>query len=497
MSEESTNKNKIPFKFPSNAVLVAHGDIDTSERVRQDFDPKYLNELAESIMAYGLLHPPTVDEKYKLIGGEQRFRAMRDVIGSEYIPVSIMSVPKADRLELELEENFRRRDFDWKESVLGIARLHDYKRKNHVRMGKAWRQADTAKLLGLSSHAHVSHVLVIAPLIEKNDQEIVGCMNIKQAWDIILRRKEQEANEIKAKKYQLPAKVSEAPKTPAKSKVIKFDDLDGLDSLDSLTDAPAPVSPITPELSDIPAVIPLSEWLKKESDQNMGPGSLMAQLDAESVDHIICDPPYAIDVNTMGLKNVDEIADTHDVEQNVSLLANFIPLAFRALKPGGFLAFWYDNVHWEFLYKTATAAGFAVQRWPVVWCKEHQCRNQSASHNYTKATEFAMICRKPGATLATKANKNFFQADGSIERKLYSNPFSKPQEAWEFMLKHIAHKGQTVLDPFMGQGSSIRAMINLGYQPLGFEVDEHHFNKCYADIVTLLKSLYGNNVNIA
>jgi site-specific DNA-methyltransferase (adenine-specific) len=85
-------------------------------------------------------------------------------------------------------------------------------------------------------------------------------------------------------------------------------------------------------------------------------------------------------------------------------------------------------------------------------------------------------------------------SDGSVERKQYSNPFAKPHDAWAFLLQTIAHPGQTILDPFMGQGSSIRAMINLGYNPMGIEVDEHHYNKCVVDISNLLKELHGNNV---
>lgn len=489
--ETETVMVEMPFRYPDDAQLYHKSLIDTSNRVRQTFDQQALGELAMSIQTFGLLHPPTISNKGVLIGGERRLRAITEVIGCEYVPVNVISdISKGDIKELELEENFKRANFTWQERVMGIYNLHQYKSKARIKMGKMWRQRDTADILGLSDHSHVSHTLMIAKYMLDGDDEIRSAPNATSALEIIMRRKEQEANAVAQKRLQTSTKPKPSENTGSGS----LGSLDSLDSLDSfLAPKKIPIGGVvqktssTPSEAAAPTVVPINQWLHRDDSLVH-----MKSMKPESVDHIITDPPYAIQVDSMGLKNVSEIEDTHDVEQNIDLLKKLMPLAFKVLKPNGFFAFWYDNVHWDMLFKHATKAGFIVQRWPLVWCKTHNCRNQAATFNFTKATEFAMICRKKGASLANKANKNFVLSDGSVERKMYSNPFAKPADAWNALIQTIAHPGQTILDPFMGQGSAIRAILNHGCVPYGIEIDENHYNKCYVDIAKLLKEIHGN-----
>jgi len=480
---------EMPFRYPDDAQLYHKDLINAEGRVRKTFNQTALAELAMSIQTFGLLHPPTISDKGVLIGGERRFRAITEVLGSEYVPVNVISnINKADIKELELDENFKRADFTWQERVLGIHNLHATKAKARIRMGKTWRQKDTADLLGLSDHSHVSHTLQIAKFLLEDDKEIWAAMNATAALEIIMRRKEQEALAIAEAKLRVksPHVVFKQPSTTSGS-LGSLDDLQDLTKPTPKMGGVAPVSKGVDKPSSKPVRVNMSEWL------HLGDSlELMKAMKPESFDHIVTDPPYGIEIETMGLKNAVEIEDTHDVKENMDLLKRLMPLAFKVLKPGGFFAFWYDNIHWEMLYKAALKAGFVVQRWPIVWCKTHNCKNQSATFNYTKATEFAMVCRKKGATLVERAGKNFFTADGSIERKMYSNPFAKPADAWNFLLKHIVHPGQTVLDPFMGQGSAIRAILNHGAVPYGIEIDEAHFNKCRVDTASLLKEIHGN-----
>jgi len=66
-------------RIPATSIIV--GD----DRVRTDFGN--LEELAESIKSEGLLQPPVVNQDYKLIAGERRLRAMRDILKWTEIPV--------------------------------------------------------------------------------------------------------------------------------------------------------------------------------------------------------------------------------------------------------------------------------------------------------------------------------------------------------------------------------------------------------------------------
>ncbi|HZT28776.1 MAG TPA: ParB N-terminal domain-containing protein [Gemmataceae bacterium] len=74
-----------------------------------------LEVLAASIATVGLLHPPVITEDGRLICGERRLRAMRDILRWTMIPVTVLQVSTI--LDGEYAENEIRKDFTPSERV--------------------------------------------------------------------------------------------------------------------------------------------------------------------------------------------------------------------------------------------------------------------------------------------------------------------------------------------------------------------------------------------
>ncbi len=92
---------------------------------RQAFDPKTLDELADSIRTYGLLEPivvTRVGDRYHIVAGERRFRA-HQLLGTQAIQAIIRSASELERLELALIENIQREDLNPMEKAQGYAKL--------------------------------------------------------------------------------------------------------------------------------------------------------------------------------------------------------------------------------------------------------------------------------------------------------------------------------------------------------------------------------------
>ena len=94
---------------------------------RQDFNPKEMQELMDSIKANGILQPLTVrdleDGKFELIAGERRLRSAREA-GLETVPVYILSVEAdVEMMEYALIENIQRVDLNPIEEAEGYAIL--------------------------------------------------------------------------------------------------------------------------------------------------------------------------------------------------------------------------------------------------------------------------------------------------------------------------------------------------------------------------------------
>lgn len=58
------------------------------------------------------------------------------------------------------------------------------------------------------------------------------------------------------------------------------------------------------------------------------------------------------------------------------------------------------------------------------------------------------------------------------------HPTVKPTELMQHLVKLVSFEGQTVLDPFMGSGSTGVACADLGRDFVGFELDEAYFSIC-------------------
>ena len=95
---------------------------------RREFDKAALQDLAISIMEYGLMQPITVRQTgpfdYELIAGERRLTACKS-LGMTYIPAIVMKVDDTDSAILALVENIQREDLNYIEEAEAYCTLID------------------------------------------------------------------------------------------------------------------------------------------------------------------------------------------------------------------------------------------------------------------------------------------------------------------------------------------------------------------------------------
>lgn len=110
------------WRIPLSQIVV------NPKQPRHDFDPKALEELAESIKLHDIIQPITVAKKangeFSLISGERRFRAAK-MAGLADIPAYIRSANDQELLELALLENLQRENLNAIEIALSYKRLMD------------------------------------------------------------------------------------------------------------------------------------------------------------------------------------------------------------------------------------------------------------------------------------------------------------------------------------------------------------------------------------
>ncbi|MDL1913651.1 MAG: ParB/RepB/Spo0J family partition protein [Bergeyella sp.] len=109
-----------------NIIEVPIEDIyPNASQPRSYFDPKALEELAQSIKNLGVIQPITLrkeKDKFEIISGERRYRASK-LAGLTSVPAYIRLVNDQELLEMALVENIQREDLDAIEVALTYQRL--------------------------------------------------------------------------------------------------------------------------------------------------------------------------------------------------------------------------------------------------------------------------------------------------------------------------------------------------------------------------------------
>lgn len=127
---------------------------------RCHFDPDALQELSESIRELGILQPLSVrasNGTWELIAGERRWRAAR-LAGLTDVPCIVVEADESHSALFALVENLQRRDLDFLEESLALAKLintfHLTQEECAHRIGKSQSAiANKLRLLRLSPQA--------------------------------------------------------------------------------------------------------------------------------------------------------------------------------------------------------------------------------------------------------------------------------------------------------------------------------------------------------
>lgn len=502
--------------MPPN-LSIPRSSIVIGDRYRKVYGD--LTGLKESITRVGSIHPVVLSQRpdellYDLIAGGRRMAAHDELGIKEYHHGSVLEpgrigflfkqdVPEDELREAELDENLHRFNTQWHEEVLQISDIHALKQK---KLGKhKWGQRQTAALLGTGFHeSNVNLALKVAELIRAKDPEILAASNLSEATVIRIKRRE-ELTLKEATRRAIAAGLMQDPNpTPITLPTTPTSVASFLDSfiiptsrIPESSDATTPAPSISVTLQTAPVAktdpfrIPLS-FMFRHGDNR--------ELSWPSVNHIVTDIPYGIDMENLDPTQVADVKDQHDITQNVGLMKGFLQRAFEAVKPSGFCVFFYDQDHHEKLRDWAREAGWKVQRWAFIACKTSSCQNNAAQFNLTKNYEQAMFLRKDTSTVLRHDpkfalnNSSWQQYDFAAERRLYNNPFAKPFQLWKDIYDMIAFPGQSVYDPYCGEMSACRAAVHCGLLPYGDEINEKHYQRGLEHMRGVYATIHKSNV---
>ena len=178
------------------------------------------------------------------------------------------------------------------------------------------------------------------------------------------------------------------------------------------------------------------------------------------VDVLIADPPYIMAAHGGGLgakrKYLADIKNHLDAGFNVEMLAQFPNWFVFCGKPQ--------------LIEILTFAESIGKRWQLLtWNKNNP--TPLSNNNYLPDTEYMIH----GFESHHYESKTKFIV-GNVERSGFDHPTVKPQYVMQKAILSASHRGETVLDCFMGTGSTGVAALGLGRKFIGIEREESYFD---------------------
>jgi site-specific DNA-methyltransferase (adenine-specific) len=204
------------------------------------------------------------------------------------------------------------------------------------------------------------------------------------------------------------------------------------------------------------------------------------RLGDDSVDCVITDPPYGIDydasmhVGIEGGENYNQSIEGDEIEDTVALWRDFLNEVRRVLKPDGHVYTFTPLKELPRLQPIVEGALSLENK--IVWVKNNHTISPDSGGNYGYKYEEILYSSNPDSTPRplSKFSTNVVEFDRPTSGE-YNHPTQKPVPLVSFLLEQSTREGDTVLDPFMGSGTTAVAAIQNDREYVGFEIDEDNY----------------------
>lgn len=204
----------------------------------------------------------------------------------------------------------------------------------------------------------------------------------------------------------------------------------------------------------------------------------MKRIPDGSVDLVLTDPPYNIakknNFQTMGRSGID----FGEWDKGFDQILWLETMASKVSENGSVIIF----NGWRNLGTIAEkmeSLGFDCK--DVIRWKKTNPMPRNRDRRYIVDYEFALwFVNKKAKWVFNRQSETYDRAEmvypivGGKEKT--GHPTQKPTELMEELLRRHSKVGATVLDPFMGSGTTAIACINTNRNFIGFELDETYFN---------------------
>jgi len=432
---------------------IAITDIVIGEKHRMRKFFGNIEELAASIARFGLLTPIVLDSENNLIAGHRRILATKSLGHPDILFRRIEALDPITRQELELEENIRRKDLEWQEEVVGLYRLYMAKQARYGEKGNPLSEnggygiEEAARELDRATGS-ISMDLALAKALQEYP-DLVEEKTKSSAFKRFRRMKETALRAELAKRKQ------------GEDHGQLVEDEEELEDEAQSTEAPA----------FLRQPIRKAVWKGIGVFYHADARDVLRGLPEDSVDLIVTDPPYGIGLYKEGAAvSSSKFAESQgamyddDPKTIMDMLDETFMHAARLLKPDGHAYVFFHMTRYEPVYLMLKRHFGECEATPIIWMKQTTGIGDP-TRNWIYSYEPCFWVNR-GRILVKPQPFNVLKYD-TVGKKIHS--VEKPVALMRHLVEASAVKGEIVLDPFAGSGSTLVAAAQLGCRFIGIE----------------------------
>jgi ParB/RepB/Spo0J family partition protein len=415
-------------------IVVSVGVNDVTvpvDRIREVFDPEAIEELKTSLSTIGQLHPIIIERDNSLVAGHRRLLCARALGWPTIWAAYRDDLDPLTRKIIEYDENRRRSALTWQEDAKAIAEIHALK----LEQDQSWTLQKTADELGISV-AKVHEDIRLATTIQASNKVLDP-----SAIQRVIQRPTRTGALITMKREREMALVKEL----ARRQQVNV-----------------------PQES-------------RHQFHNGEAATVMLGLEPDSIDLIITDPPWLIDIGQSSQVAKLKSPGYEDINDDAVLSA--IIDCFRILKPGRHMYCFVsadDLREWD---DRLRLSGMMTRRRPLIWVKENWHGISDTYRRFMTAYDCILWGYKPDDQ---GSYRNFNMAVNELAT--YPPPTSwhsaaKPVELVKTWIEASSVPNEIVLDPFAGSGPVLHAAMQTGRRYIGIEKDKATWDQTAQDLM--------------
>lgn len=212
----------------------------------------------------------------------------------------------------------------------------------------------------------------------------------------------------------------------------------------------------------------------------------MKKMEDKSIDLIVTDPPFD---NSLSCSMGAGMAKYRSYMKRI--YDEFASFDFNVLEETRRLMKTY-NSYWFFNIKQLFPYGDFIKKYNynyLILCWHKKNPTPLLNNNYLPDTEYVFFIRESGAHFKATYETAKRYVETNVWKNHYDHPSAKPSNILRNYILNSSKEGDTILDPFMGTGTTGSICKELNRKFIGIEINKKYFNMAEKRIFNTMRNL--------